>query len=133
MVPISGMNNHLLDFPHLGNGSQAGLVHHRCSAYRIIYVPEDPAIRKACVVPNYEEPHSHPILPPTKTPVTIKEIYRKCVKSSGLVGSSVRTVDNGKVLTFLHCVCKLSLCYFSTKHKAHFGFFPFALRANTSK
>lgn len=93
-------NNSFPDFPHLGNGSQAALVHHTCSPYRIIYVPEDLAIRKACVVPNPEEPHNHPILPPTKTPVAIKEIYRKCVKNSGIVGSSVRTVDNGEVYLF---------------------------------
>ena len=90
----AGNINCLSDFPHLGNGSQAALVHHSCSAYRIIFVPEDPNIRKACVVPNHEEPHNHPILPPTKTPVAIKEIYRKCVNNSGIVGSSVRTVDN---------------------------------------
>ena len=57
-------------------------------------------------MPNHEEPHLHPILPVTKTPVAIKEIYWKCVNSAGLVGSSVRTVDNGEVLTFLHCICK---------------------------
>jgi hypothetical protein len=90
-------NNSFPDFPHLGNGSQAALVHHACSAYRIVYVPEDLAIRKSCVVPNHEEPHSHPILPPTKTPVAIKEVYRKCIKNAGIVGSSVRTVDNGAV------------------------------------
>ena len=89
-------NNCLTDFPHLGNGSQAALVHHSCSAYWIIYVLEDPAIRKAGVVPNHKEPHNHPILPPTKTPVAIKEIYQKCVNNSGIVGSSVRTVDNGE-------------------------------------
>ena len=90
-------NNKFSDFPHLGNGSQATLIHHACSAYRIIYVPEDPTIRKACVVPDHEEPHNHPILPPTKTPIAIKEIYRKCIKNLGIAGSSVRTVDNGEV------------------------------------
>ena len=93
-------NNSFPDFPHLGNGSQAALIHHACSAYRIIYVPEDLVIRKACVVPNHKEPHNHPILPPTKTPVAIKEIYRKCVKNSGIVGSSVHTVNNGEVYLF---------------------------------
>ena len=89
-------NNCSTDIPHLGNGSQAALIHHTCSAYRIIYVPEDPEICKACVVPNHKEPHNHPILSPMKTPVAIKEIYRKCVNNSGIVGSSVRTVDNGE-------------------------------------
>jgi hypothetical protein len=96
------------DFPHLGNGSQAALIHHACSAYRIIYVPEDPAIRKACVVPDHEKPHNHPILPPTKTPVVIKEFYRRCIKNLGIVGSSVRTVDNGEV-PFLPCIEYINL------------------------
>ena len=52
----TAQNNRFPDFPHLGNGSQAKLVHHTCSAYRIIYVPEDLTIRKACIVPNHEEP-----------------------------------------------------------------------------
>ena len=99
-VPLAGNTNHFSDSPHLGNGSQAMLVHHACSAYRTIYVPKDLVIHKACVVPNHEEPHNHPILPPTKTPVAIIEIYRKCVKNSGIVGSTVRSVDNGEVQLF---------------------------------
>ena len=30
------------------------------------------------------------------TLVVIKEIYQKCVNNSGIVGSSVHTVDNGE-------------------------------------
>ena len=88
------------DFPQLGNGCQATLVHHACSAYQIIYVPEDPTIRKACVVPDHEKPHIHPILPLTKTPVAIEEVYRKCIENAGIVGSSVHTIDNGKFFFF---------------------------------
>jgi len=94
---ISDQNFRFPDFPHLGNGSQAALIHHACSAYHIIYVPENTTICMACIVPNHEEPHSHPILPPTKTPVAIKEVYRKCIKNAGIVGSSVCTIDNGEV------------------------------------
>lgn len=84
------------DFPHLGNGSRVALIHHKCSASRTIYVPDDPTIRMAIVVPDHKEPHTHPILPPTKTPAAIKEAYRRCIRNAGLVGSSVRTVDNGE-------------------------------------
>jgi hypothetical protein len=97
LVLISNQNVRFPDFPHLGNGSQAALVHHACSAYRVILVPENSMIRMACIVPDHEEPHSHPILPPTKTPVAIKEVYRNCIKNAGIVGSSVRTIDNGEV------------------------------------
>jgi len=86
---------HFLEFPHNGNGSQTKLIRRDCPASRTIYVPEDPTIRKACIVPNPENPHNHPILPPTKTPAMIKEIYKTCVRNAGIVGSSVRTVDNG--------------------------------------
>jgi hypothetical protein len=83
------------EFPHNGNGSQTKLIRRDCPALRTIYVPDDPNIRKAIIVPNHKYPHNHPILPPTKTPVMIKEIYKTCVKNAGIVGSSVRTVDNG--------------------------------------
>ncbi|KAF8150842.1 hypothetical protein B0H34DRAFT_801761 [Crassisporium funariophilum] len=83
-------------FPHIGDGSQARLVHHYCPASRTIYIPNDPTIRMAIVVPDHEEAHNHPILPPTKTPVAIKEIYKQCIQNAGLVGSSVRTVDNAR-------------------------------------
>lgn len=55
----------------------------------------------ACVVPNHEEPHTHPILPATKTSTIIRETYKNCIKSAGVVGSSVRTVDNGKLCNTL--------------------------------
>ncbi len=102
------------DFPHLGNGSRAALIHHGCLAHQTIYVPEDPTIRKACIVQAHDEPHSHPILPPTKTPIAIKEIYRQCVENAGIVGSSVRTVDNGKSYLLGKF---LNLISFFLKHK----------------
>lgn len=87
-----------LEYPHQGDGTRAKLLRHRCSAARTIYVPEDPAVRMACVVPNHEKAHTHPILPATKTSTIIRETYKDCVRTAGVVGSSVRTVDNGKSL-----------------------------------
>lgn len=84
-----------LEFPHNGNGSQTKLIHRDCPTLWTIYVPDDPKIQKACIVPNHENPHNHPILPPTKMPAMVKEIYKMCVKNAGIVGSLVRTVDNG--------------------------------------
>ena len=36
-------------------------------------------------MPNHKEPHNHPILPPTKTPVAIKEIQELLVVQSVLL------------------------------------------------
>ncbi|KAF8175111.1 hypothetical protein BJ912DRAFT_1075466 [Pholiota molesta] len=88
-------------FPHRGDGSQVKMVRHQCPASRTIFVPEDPTIRKACVIPNHEKPHTHPILPDTKTSKMIREMYKKCVEAAGIVGSSVHTVDNARTTEML--------------------------------
>lgn len=33
----------------------------------------------------------------------IRELYKKCIEAAGIVGSSVRTVDNGKIIFFSFC------------------------------
>ena len=87
-----------LEYPHQGDETRAKLLRHQCSAGWTIYVPNDPAIRMGCVVPNYEKLHTHPILPATKTSTIIQETYKDCVRTAGVVSSSVRMVDNGKSL-----------------------------------
>jgi hypothetical protein len=64
---------------------------------RTIYVPEDPTIRKAIVVNTKidAQPHNHSILPPTKASIIIKNMYKACIEAAGIVGSTVRKVDNG--------------------------------------
>src|SRR5277367_1193729 len=86
------------------------MVRHKCPASRTIYVPVDPAIHMAIVVPNPEKPHNHPILPATKASITLKDLYRKCIQATGIVGSSVRTVDNG-VFQFYICQCTYLFLY----------------------
>ncbi|KAF8908580.1 hypothetical protein CPB84DRAFT_1744207 [Gymnopilus junonius] len=81
-------------FPHNGNGTKAKVKQYKCPASRTIFVPEDPTIRKACFVPNYKQPHNHPVLPPSKTPLLVKEAYKACIEKVGLIGATVRTIDN---------------------------------------
>ncbi|KAF8909313.1 hypothetical protein CPB84DRAFT_1703009 [Gymnopilus junonius] len=81
-------------FPHNGDGTKAKVKQYKCPASRTIFVPEDPTIRKACVVPNYKQPHNHPVLPPSKTPLLVKEAYKACIEKVGLIGATVRTIDN---------------------------------------
>ncbi|KAF8966029.1 hypothetical protein BDZ97DRAFT_1917737 [Flammula alnicola] len=83
-------------FPHNADGRQLKMVHHECLASRTIYIPVDPSIRMACIVPNHEKPHTHPILPATKPSRELKELYKSCIQTAGLVGSSVRTIDNAR-------------------------------------
>ncbi|KAF8961308.1 hypothetical protein BDZ97DRAFT_1760046 [Flammula alnicola] len=82
-------------YPHTGDGKQAKMVRHQCPTSRTIYVPLDPTIRKALVGPN-QHGHSHPILPATKASKMIKEMYQKCIRAAGIVGSTVLSVENAK-------------------------------------
>ncbi|KAE9398665.1 hypothetical protein BT96DRAFT_939946 [Gymnopus androsaceus JB14] len=68
------------------------MVKHKCRAYRTIFTPEDPSIRQICIVYKVI-PHCHPILPLSKPSETAKELYRNCVKSSGVVGVTLRSVE----------------------------------------
>ncbi|KAF9479178.1 hypothetical protein BDN70DRAFT_984560 [Pholiota conissans] len=89
------------NFPHFGNGLRAKLVQHNCPASLTGFIPEDknyPELSRMMCIVFHEDchPHNHPILPPTKTPATIKESYRDCIKKAGIVGCSVRTIDNAR-------------------------------------
>ena len=83
-------------YPHSADGTLSKMVRHECEATRTIFVPEDPRIRKACVIMEPSDPHTHPILPATKATIEIKNLYRECISAAGIHGSTVRTVDNGK-------------------------------------
>lgn len=58
-------------------------------------MPTDPAIRMACVVPNHEEPHNHPILPAAKASRDIKSLFKRCIDAAGIVGATVKSIENG--------------------------------------
>ncbi|KAL0948752.1 hypothetical protein HGRIS_008885 [Hohenbuehelia grisea] len=81
-------------YPHQSNGQRSVMVHHNCPAKRNIYVPVDKSLRMACVVPDHTKPHSHPVLPPTKTSYEISQLYAECVKACGAVSATVKSVEN---------------------------------------
>jgi hypothetical protein len=49
----------------------------------------------ACVVPNHEEPHNHPILPAAKASRDIKSLFKRCIDAAGIVGATVKSIENG--------------------------------------
>jgi len=65
-----------------------------------IYVPIDTSLRMACVVLNHERPHTHPMPPMTKPTLDVKESYRRCVKATGVLGTTVQKVDDGEDFFF---------------------------------
>lgn len=84
-------------FVHMNDGVPftAPIIPHHCPAARTIFVPLDPAIRKVVLVQDYRYPHSHPILPMTKTTLDVEELYTKCVEANGAFGSTVAKVEKG--------------------------------------
>lgn len=49
----------------------------------------------ACVVPDHTQPHNHPMPPMTKASYEIKKVYQDCIKAAGVLGATVRKVDDG--------------------------------------
>ena len=83
------------EYPHTGDGKQALLIRHECPASKTIWVPIDESIRKAVIVFNPDNPHNHPILPSSKASAMTRDSYKQCITAAGLVGSTVKTIDNG--------------------------------------
>ncbi|KAJ3716985.1 hypothetical protein C8R42DRAFT_724623 [Lentinula raphanica] len=81
-------------YPHNADGQQSKMVKIECKAYRTIFYPANTSIRQACIIYQLEKPHTHPILPASKASLEVREMYRRCVLSSGLVGKTVRSVDS---------------------------------------
>ncbi|KAJ7917410.1 hypothetical protein B0H13DRAFT_2269491 [Mycena leptocephala] len=81
---------------HLNQGKtvRGTMIHHPCPAYMTIYVPLDSSLRMACVVFDPGRPHSHPMSPMTKLSLNYEETYRKCVRATGILGTTVQKVDD---------------------------------------
>ncbi|KAF7336436.1 hypothetical protein MSAN_02297600 [Mycena sanguinolenta] len=77
------------------------MIHHTCNAYMTIYVPVDTSLRMACVVLNHQKPHSHPIPLVSKASLDIRDTYRRCVKATGVFGTSVQKVDDASTTSLL--------------------------------
>ncbi|KAJ7804189.1 hypothetical protein B0H13DRAFT_2687480 [Mycena leptocephala] len=88
---------------HLKQGKtvRGTMIHHPCPAYMTIYVPLDSSLRMACVVFDPGCPHSHPMSPMTKLSLNYEETYRKCVRATGILGTTVQKVDDAPTTLLL--------------------------------
>jgi len=76
------------------------MVHRPCQAERYIFVPVDDSIRMAVVVPNHKKPHNHPMPTITKASYDARALYRDSIAAIGVLGATVRKVDNGKKIEY---------------------------------
>ncbi|KAJ6543188.1 hypothetical protein B0H10DRAFT_1854484 [Mycena sp. CBHHK59/15] len=73
-----------------------GKIHNYPSpATRSIYVPKDLSIRKVLIVHN-DTGHNHPMPALTKLSFGLKDTYRGCIKSYGVLGATVAKIDNAQ-------------------------------------
>jgi hypothetical protein len=72
------------------------MIQRPCSAERWIFVPIDASIRMAVVVPNHKKPHTHPMPLMMKASYDAKASYRESILAIGVLGATVKKVDNGK-------------------------------------
>ncbi|KAG6819655.1 hypothetical protein H0H93_009829 [Arthromyces matolae] len=80
-------------YPHNADGKPSPVIRHKCPASRVIYIPLDPKIRMACIVPNHGVAHNHPILPAIKPSREIKELFKRCIDAVGVIGATVQSVE----------------------------------------
>ena len=69
-----------------------------------MFVPVDTNLRMAVVVPNYKIPHNHPMPVMVKASYDARASYHKNITAAGVLGATVKKVDNGKNLVFNICV-----------------------------
>ncbi|KAF9489003.1 hypothetical protein BDN71DRAFT_1512533 [Pleurotus eryngii] len=96
-----GSRMKLCTYPHQSDGQRSKMAHIDCPASRTIFVPVDPALRMVCIIPNIESPHNHPLLPATKTAHEVSRLYHECVKAHGVVGATVKSVENASTMKIL--------------------------------
>ncbi|KAJ6572631.1 hypothetical protein B0H10DRAFT_2237462 [Mycena sp. CBHHK59/15] len=82
---------------HIINGMpvQGKFHNYPCPATRSIYVPKDLSIRKVLIVHN-DTGHNHPMPALTKLSFGLKDTYRGCIKSYGVLGARVAKIDNAQ-------------------------------------
>lgn len=82
-------------YPHSEDGTvkDGVLKAHTCSARLTIYVPEDGL--RAIIIPQAEQPHSHPTFPRSKVTHAAEEQYRELVRASSTPRPTVLAVEKG--------------------------------------
>ncbi|KAJ7622550.1 hypothetical protein B0H17DRAFT_1151676, partial [Mycena rosella] len=93
-LPLSDDPTHA----HIVNGMQVQgqIQNYPCPATRSIYVPKDLSVRKVLIVHN-DTGHNHPMPALTKLSFGLKDTYRGCIKSYGVLGATVAKIDNDPV------------------------------------
>jgi hypothetical protein len=89
----------IIEYPHNNDGTHSHMKRYSCPAHRSIWVPEDPTLRWAVIVPNFEIPHNQPMLPLTKPSYEARRLYANAVNAHGVVTSTVQSVENGELFS----------------------------------
>jgi len=95
-----------------------------CSAERTVFVPVDASLRMAVVVPNHHKPHTHPMPLMTKASYDAKASYRENILSVGVLGATVKKVDNGKQLVLFGYTTSTKVCAAASTKLLHHGQTP---------
>ncbi|KAJ7822773.1 hypothetical protein B0H13DRAFT_1737629 [Mycena leptocephala] len=93
--PNIGLRQHFCSHVHIvgGKAVRSRIEQTPCFAKRNIYVPLDTSIRKVIIVTNGTG-HNHPMPPLAKQTLGGREIWKKCVTASGIVGATAAKVEN---------------------------------------
>ncbi|KAJ7867305.1 hypothetical protein B0H13DRAFT_2281228 [Mycena leptocephala] len=93
--PNIGLRQHFCPHVHIVDGKavRSRIEQTPCFAKRNIYVPLDTSIRKVIIVTNGTG-HNHPMPPLAKQTLGGREIWKKCVTASGIVGATAAKVEN---------------------------------------
>jgi hypothetical protein len=94
--------NVFVAFTHIleGKPTRSKMIPRPCTAERWIFVPVDVNLRMAVVVPNHRIPHNHPMPVMMKASYDAKASYRESIAAAGVLGATVKKVDNGKVYKY---------------------------------
>ncbi|KAJ7908237.1 hypothetical protein B0H13DRAFT_2017310 [Mycena leptocephala] len=93
--PNIGLRQHFCPHVHIVDGKavRSRIEQTPCFAKRNIYLPLDTSIRKVIIVTNGTG-HNHPMPPLAKQTLGGREIWKKCVTASGIVGATAAKVEN---------------------------------------
>ncbi|KAJ7601342.1 hypothetical protein B0H17DRAFT_1223216 [Mycena rosella] len=93
--PHTGGKKKHYSHAHIVNGMQVQgqIQNYPCPAIRSIYVPKDLSVRKVLIVYN-DIGHNHPMPALTKLLFGLKDTYRGCIKSYGVLRATVAKIDN---------------------------------------
>ncbi|KAF7972867.1 hypothetical protein HWV62_16642 [Athelia sp. TMB] len=91
-----GHKNKECPHSHYKNGKpvRGQIVRRMCEAFREIFVPVDEDIRFAVVLPDHTRPHNHPMPPAVKASHDVRQQYIKSVQAAGVLGATVKLIDN---------------------------------------